>query len=109
MDKVEYCPVYSQHYVNRCSQCVTDTSLCIGCNENPKYKDYPKFSLFSAYIPTCPEGYKDCVYDPAYIKLYHPQVYKSNWGDKTPEQVSKEICGDINYSHLCYDYDTEDK
>lgn len=32
----------------------------------------------SDYIPTCPRGYVDCVYDPAYIKRYHrpdmPQV-----------------------------------
>ena len=29
------------------------------------------------YTPTCPHGYEDCVYDPAYIKTNCPEWYES--------------------------------
>ena len=28
------------------------------------------------YTPTCPHGYEDCVYDPAYIKTHYPEWYE---------------------------------
>jgi hypothetical protein len=28
------------------------------------------------YTPTCPHGYEDCVYDPAYIKKHYPEWYE---------------------------------
>ena len=29
------------------------------------------------YMPTCPHGCEDCVYDPAYIKTHYPEWYES--------------------------------
>lgn len=33
-------------------------------------------SAIEDYIPTCPHGYCDCVYDPAYIRKYYPDWWK---------------------------------
>lgn len=55
----------------------------------------------SPYTPTCPQGYDDCVCDPAYIQYWHPEWYKKLYGDLTPEEVSKQRCNiDDEY---CYD------
>lgn len=61
-------------------------------------------SLEKEYVPTCPMGYTDCVCDPAYIKLHHPEWYKSEYGDVSPEEASKLSCSDH-----CDEYDWEDK
>ena len=96
---------------NRCDKCVADKSLCDNCRDNPKYADYPKFSKFMAYIPVCPAGYIDCVYDPAYIKYYNPEWYNEMWGDKTPEEVVVNSCKDLEFIEgiYCDHYDDEDK
>lgn len=88
-----------------CEKCLADRSLCEVCRDNPKYKDYPKESHFQDYIPTCPQGYKDCVFDPAYIKLYYPDWYKREYGDMSPEEAAAMHC-DENFIG-CYDW--EDK
>ena len=77
---------------NRCEKCVTDRSLCDNCRDNPKYADYPRYSKFQEYIPVCPIGERDCVYDPSYIKCYYPEWYRSLYRDKTPEEVVEESC-----------------
>ena len=63
------------------------------------------------YTPTCPRGYTDCVYDPAYIKFNHPEWYQHLYGDKTPEEASYEcqelMKKDPNEEYHCYD--DEDK
>lgn len=93
---------------NPCEKCVTDRSLCDGCNNNPKYADYPHKSLFSEYKPTCPLGYNDCIADPAYIKHHYPTWYKNLYGDLTPEEASKERCRPDEDGY-CDSYDDEDK
>lgn len=98
----------------QCDKCVTDRSLCDGCRDNPKYADYPHKSLFMEYKPVCPRGYVDCVYDPAYIKHYHPEWYKKLYGSKTPEEAAHEknkcydkLKEDPDEEYYCYD--DEDK
>ena len=83
-------------------RCVTDRSLCDDCKFSPKYDKVPTWDHLQEYIPTCPQGYKDCVSDPAYIKYHHPEWYKKLYGDMTPEEASKEC------NKECY-YDDEDK
>lgn len=97
---------------NHCDSCVTDRSECIKCRDNPIYKDVPIFSRYKAYIPTCPRGYEDCIYDPAYIKIHNPEYYKSLYGNLTPEQASEKSCmeqfkEDPDEEYYCYD--NEDK
>lgn len=97
---------------NRCDSCVTDKSKCIKCRDNPVYKDVPTRSLYQKYIPTCPRGYEDCVYDPAYIKYNCPDWYKELYGDLTAEQASEKSCvkkvrEDPDEEYYCYD--NEDK
>ena len=97
---------------NPCNSCVTDKSKCIMCRNNPIYDNVPTRSLYQEYIPTCPRGYIDCVYDPAYIKCYYPDWYKEQYGDLTPEQASEKSCAekvreDPDEEYYCYD--DEDK
>lgn len=88
-----------------CNKCQSDKMNCDRCRDNPKYSDYPTRSYFSEYSPVCPQGYKDCVCDPAYIKYHHPKWYKDLYGDLTPEEAAKEHCSvDDEYC-----YDDEDK
>lgn len=88
-----------------CITCVTDKSLCDKCKDNPKYADYPRRSFYKEYEPTCPQGFDDCVYDPAYIKHYCPDWYKDLYDDLTPEEASRLHCNiDDEYC-----YDDEDK
>ena len=91
--------------MGKCEKCVTDKSNCDRCKDNPKYADYPKVSFYSEYISLCPQGYKDCVYDPAYIKHHYPEWYEDMWRDKTPEEIVKEKCDPDDK----YCYDDEDK
>lgn len=56
------------------------------------------------YIPTCPMGYDDCIYDPAYVKQHHPEWYEHEYGDISPEEASSRYC-----SNNCDEYDWEDK
>lgn len=94
--------------MNRCNTCVTDKSLCDSCIDNPKYKDVPRCSQYREYNPTCPRGYDDCIYDPAYIKYHNPKWYNKLYGDKTPEKVSELGCKprmmeDPDENNYCYD------
>jgi hypothetical protein len=73
---------------------------------NPVYKDVPTHSLYQKYVPTCPRGYVDCVYDPAYIKCNHPELYKKLYGDLTPEQAFQKSCSE-DEEYYCYN--NEDK
>ena len=50
------------------------------------------------YVPTCPHGYYDCVYDPAYIRKYYP-----NWWKDLGMPTSCKNCPDGER------YDDEDK
>ena len=97
----------------QCERCVTDRSLCDGCRNAPKYADYPHKSLFREYIPTCPVGIDDCIYDPAYIRCHHPRWYKEMYGDLTPDEVQKseKRCkpNEDDEEGECSNYDDEDK
>ena len=44
------------------------------------------------YKPTCPHGYDDCVWDPAYIYATYPGWYSRLYGDVPPEEVCCENC-----------------
>ena len=97
-----------------CDSCVVDKSLCVKCRDNPIYSDYPKRSMFKAYIPVCPRGYEDCVYDPAYIKCEHPEWYEELYGELSPEEAIyvedgcyERVKNDPDEYRFCYDY--EDK
>ena len=68
-------------------------------NNNDEYLYEPP------YKPTCPQGYDDCVCDPAYIHYYYPEWYKKLYGDLTPEEASKQRCDPDDE----YCYDDEDK
>lgn len=97
---------------NLCDSCVMNRSECINCRYIPIYKNIPTDSLYQAYIPTCPRGYMNCVYDPAYIKYNCPDWYKELYGDMTPEQASEQSCAekvreDPDEEYYCYD--NEDK
>ena len=66
------------------------------------------------YTPTCPRGYDDCVWDPAYIKHHYPDWFAKLWGNRTPEQAAQSPGGcfdkyknDPNEKYYCYD--DEDK
>ena len=88
-----------------CKKCIMDRELCINCKDNPIYKYVPTISLYKEYKPTCPQGYTDCVCDPAYIKYYNPDWYKKLYGDMSPEDAAKKYCSPTNP----YCYDDEDK
>lgn len=94
--------------MSKCNKCVTNKSECINCCDNPIYADVPRRSKFQDYIPLCPVGYSDCVYDPAYMKLYCSEWYEELYGDKSPEEVVKEKCLVTNHGY-CPNYDDEDK
>lgn len=97
--------------MSKCEICVANKENCNECKDNPIYANVPKISKFMAYIPTCPRGYKDCVNDPAYIKFYHPGLYKEWYGDKTPYEAAEEcrnyLIKDPFEEYHCYD--DEDK
>lgn len=68
----------------------------------------------NGYTPTCPRGYDDCVWDPAYIKHHYPDWFARLWGNRTPEQVAQSPGGcfdkyknDPEEKYYCYD--DEDK
>lgn len=98
-----------------CDKCVSDKSLCSHCRDNPEVQkilaSLPKQSFFMNYIPVCPRGYLDCVYDPAYIHFHYPDWYKELYGDKTPEEVAEKcrqkVLEDPDEEGYCYD--DEDK
>lgn len=64
-----------------------------------------------AYKPTCPRGYTDCIYDPAYIKFVHPEWYEELYGDMTVEEAAgdcrEKVARDPDEKYYCYD--DEDK
>lgn len=71
-----------------------ETTLCMeGPNQFKSVK----------YNPTCPHGYTDCVWDPAYIYATYPNWYKKLKGDALPTEVACEAC--LNGER----YDDEDK
>lgn len=62
------------------------------------------------YIPVCPRGYDDCVWDPAIIKHRDPEWYKNLYGDMTPEEAIHKPGGcmerfkeDPDMEWYCYD------
>ena len=57
------------------------------------------------YTPVCPQGYTDCVYDPAYIMRYHLDFYKRHFGDLYPQEAAERYCN--KDCTTCYDW--EDK
>lgn len=56
------------------------------------------------YERVCPYGYRDCVYDPGYVKTYH----KQQWIKMGMPTTCGESCGGKDGGY-CNDYDWEDK
>lgn len=106
--------------MSKCELCVfneveNNKDICINCKDNPLVQkilaSLPKSSSFTRYIPVCPKGYTDCIYDPAYIECYDPEWYKDLYGDLSPEEAVRtesECCRNFN-SKYCNIYDNEDK
>ena len=100
---------------SNCDKCVTDKSECKNCRNNAEVqkilKSLPKHNLFTAYVPVCPRGYTDCIYDPAYIHFHYPDWYKELYGDKIPEEAAEKcrqkVIEDPDEEYYCYD--DEDK
>ena len=100
-----------------CDRCVyKHTELCNDCYDHPIIKQVlnslPKQSYFQFYQPACPYGIADCINDPGYIKVFYPEDYAEEYGDKDPEEVIKENGCLKNYredSEFCLYYDNEDK
>ena len=96
----------------KCEKCVVkDEADCSQCADNFIYAAVPRQSFFQYYKPTCPRGYTDCVYDPAYIYFHYPDWYKELYGDKTPEEAAEKcrqkVIEDPDEENYCYD--DEDK
>ena len=103
---------------NRCDKCVTDKSLCNQCRDHPEVQKIlltlPKYSQFMYYVPVCPRGYMDCIYDPGYIHFHYSDWYKELYGDLTPDQAIKKEGScldkmDRDPDEKYYCYDDEDK
>lgn len=100
---------------NKCDKCASDKSWCSQCVDHPDVQkilaSLPRQSRFMYYKPTCPRGYVDCVYDPAYIHFHYPDWYKELYGDKTPEEAAEKcrqkVLEDPSEEYYCYD--DEDK
>ena len=97
--------------MSRCEKCAANKNNCLKCIDNPIYANFPRISYFTPYKPTCPYGYTDCVYDPAYILHIDPDWYKDLYGDKTPEEAFKIQClkSYEKDKYHCEHYDDEDK
>ena len=91
----------------KCDKCVTDTTKCIRCSDNPIYAHVPKTSQYTWYTPVCHLGYKYCIHDPAYIKATDQDWYEELYGDVAPEEAEKGACARCTNEH-CF-YDSEDK
>jgi hypothetical protein len=72
-----------------------EKTLCMDAGPN-QFKDV-------YYKPTCPHGYTDCIWDPAYIYATYPNWYKKLWGDTLPEENPCDQCPNGER------YDDEDK
>jgi hypothetical protein len=104
---------------NKCEKCVADKNMCGQCRDNPEVQkilaSLPKSSHFIPYVPICPRGFVDCVWDPAYILYTDPDWYKELYGDKTPLEalwVDGGCMEKIEKDHKMekyYCYDDEDK
>ena len=80
---------------NHCDKCVADKSLCSHCRDNPEVQkilaSLPKLSFFMNYVPVCPRGYLDCVYDPAYIHFTIPIGIKIFMEIKLQKKLLKNV------------------
>lgn len=95
-----------------CDRCIQEDkeNICIKCKNNPIYDDLKDY--FISYYPVCPAGYGDCIYDPAYIKLYDPEWYEELYGDLTVEEAMEQEIKEGHCLHsygYCRNYDDEDK
>lgn len=76
-----------------------------------KWKNNLYLLKHQGYIPTCPRGYSDCVYDPAYIKHCNSSWYKELFGTQSPYEAAEgcrqQVIEDPDEKYYCYD--DEDK
>ena len=86
-------------------KCVNKDKKCDYCQINKANKVNHFRYYYKDYVPVCPQGWDDCVCDPAYIKATYPEWYKELYGDMTPEKAAKKHCDPTDE----YCYDDEDK
>lgn len=92
-----------------CENCWTPKVIgadrCISCSRHPGLTD-----RFMRYPITCKFGYNDCVNDPGYIYVYHPEWYKELYGNMDLRKAARDPengCGYCTKEHCLYD--DEDK
>ena len=85
-------------------------------DSNKKEEEKTREVAGKKYIPVCPRGYDDCVWDPAYIQCFYPDWYKELYGDKTPtEAIATEndcldkVKEDPDEEFYCYDDEDKQK
>lgn len=89
------------------TDCCINKIYCKSCSEYYGY--IPKQSLYTDYIPVCPLGYGDCIYDPAYLKRNYPDYYKEEFGELTPFEASLTEHCQLCVKNDGIQYDDEDK
>ena len=89
MDKLKYCKM--EKCINK------NTEKCECCERNAP----PMIDNYQYYKPVCPQGFLNCVRDPAYIQYHYPEWYKEMYGDLTPEEAAVKYCNEEN--NICYD------
>lgn len=94
-----------------CSRCWTprlsknDINPCKYCIHQPGMTD-----MYISHPTTCKFGFNDCINDPGYIYVYHPEWYKELYGDKDYVEASKDIENGCTYCTREHcQYDNEDK
>lgn len=87
-------------------RCIMKDRYCSKCKHNPN-AELEDYFIDRGYIPACKYGFKDCVYDPAY--MLH-EYYNDVWVREvySMEKLEQEIkngcdCDDGEY------YENEDK
>lgn len=83
--------------------CINKNKECYRCSIIIKTKNY-----YKTYEPSCQFGFKDCIFDPAYIKYKDPNWYKEKYGNLTLHEAMKISCKECIKENGLY-YDDEDK
>ena len=47
------------------------------------------------FVPVCPEGVCNCIFDPAYIAARNQALYWEIYGERTPEQVTEWLMNQL--------------
>ena len=64
----------SKNNINRCKYCIHQPGMT---------------NMYISHPTTCKFGFDDCINDPGYIYVYHPEWYKELYGDKDYVEASE--------------------